>query len=74
MYYCAHSQPLPKKSQLPSTRKISQLPPPPKISQLSPKKILNHHPKISQPPKNMLTINPPAPPPHFTYALDDQLM
>ena len=52
MYYCAHSQPLPKKFQLPGT--FSSPPPPPT--------------KISQPPKNMLTINPPAPP-HFTYNL-----
>ena len=47
----------------PELEKFLKSPPSTKISQLSPKKILNPHPKISQPPKNMLTINPPVPPP-----------
>ena len=72
MYYCAHSQLLPKKSQPPTpTQKISQVPLPRKFFNFPPKKFSTptrnflNPPEKSQPPKYMLTINPPAPPPLY---------
>ena len=87
MYYCAHSQPLPKKSQLPWTfltpRKF--LNPPPKHFSTPPWKYLNPTRKninfylfsfTSR--KNQKIsgegVEHPEPPPPHKYSLDDQLI
>ena len=81
MYYCAHSHSPPEKISTPLNflkppphpENFSSLPPhenfstfPPKKSQPPPENFSTPL-KKSQPPKNMLTINPPAPPPPPLY-------